>query len=676
MVEPRFGAFSMDPRDLKEVDTLLGIVGKASLFEYYEVDPHSEDDFLDQAIKKRRSWAQGQQANPKFRNEALWLIKHNALVRRVLVDHRGEYLREVENRVQEHGLKELKKYIRVALASGKLSPESEEALREQGLSMGLHDDAITQLIDEMLDETGISRDDSVDEAAPLPTSRPPGASGPFVDYYALLGVEATATPEKIELAHREKYREARNRRDKERASEMYAQLDEAWRVLHDATKRAEYDVEHRARGGGQGAAAKGADIEFFLPPPPDAVQAPTAQSAPAAPPIPRPEPPPVARPAPPEPPGLQRLNLPPIPVPTHGEANGEVPPTRAVAPPKPPPITRTIGMSPQQRTRSRPRLSIASPDLVVIKVGRKPVSHSFVVKNSGQGKMPGRITSDREWVQVSRSRLDPDASQQEVEVVIHPRMMPRNTGVALVTVVTDHGERRAITLRVERTAVPLPYLAGALLFVAVVAAIAAAIIGITRNKTKASPPSGAALEILIDPTSDSVRVNSVAVGQGERVRVDDDLEDGETVTVAAVLDGFEMAEQRVEIKAGETQTVRLELKLRDTFAKPGPGLTEAQVDAELADKALSVRKKGIEKCFQSSLSDRPGLEARMNADIYFNSLGSLIYVDIREANFNKDAMLPCLQRPLRAGKFPAVGGGDYSVVRGRTFAATVTSGSG
>ena len=112
----------MDPRDLKEVDTLLGTVGKTSLFEYYEVDPHSEDDVLDQAVKKRRSWAQGQQANPKFRTEALWLIKHNALVRRVMVDHRGEYLREIEQRVQRQRLKELSTFIRGTLASGKLTP--------------------------------------------------------------------------------------------------------------------------------------------------------------------------------------------------------------------------------------------------------------------------------------------------------------------------------------------------------------------------------------------------------------------------------------------------------------------------------------------------------------------------------------------------------------------------
>lgn len=659
----------MDPRDLKEVDTLLGTVGKTSLFEYYEVDPHSEDDVLDQAVKKRRSWAQGQQANPKFRTEALWLIKHNALVRRVLVDHRGEYLREIEQRVQRQRLKELSTFIRGTLASGKLTPEAEDAIRDQGLALGLPDDLITQRIDEMLDETGVSRDDSVIEDLPPPTRGLASTSGPFVNFYELLGLEPSASPERVELAHREKYREARNRKDKERASEMYAQLDEAWRVLHDPEKRAEYDALLRSRGVGTDG-APGSDIEFYLPPPVDQAAAPE--------PVRRPQPAePVRTAPPPEPPPAVRPALPPIPVPKYSESSSEAPPSRQGAPPRPPnTIGRTIGMSPQQRTRSRPRLSIASPDLVVIKVGRKPVSHSFVVKNGGQGKMPGRVTSDREWVQVGRSRLDPDANQQEVEVVIHPRMMPRNTGVALVTVVTDHGERRAITLRVERTAVPLPYVAGALIFIAVVAAMVAAILGLSGRHSKSAASTGAALEILVDPTSDSVRVNSRAVGQGERVRVDKDLPVGKTVNISAVLDGFEPAEAEVAVNAGETQTVRLSLKLRDTFAKPAANLKEASVNAEIANKALESRSRGMQACFQSSLTDRPGLEAKMTVDIYFNHLGSLIYADIREANFDKDAILPCVQRQLRAVKFPSFEGGDYGVVRGRAYSGTVTAGSG
>lgn len=116
----------------------------------------------------------------------------------------------------------------------------------------------------------------------------------------------------------------------------------------------------------------------------------------------------------------------------------------------------------RQRQRA-PQLEIDGPELHKLKAGATPVAVQFVVRNAGQGQMSGRVLSDREWVQVNPARLDPARREQIVEAVVHPTQMPRRQAISLVTVVADHGERRSITIDVERKSLPV---------VAIVAAVA------------------------------------------------------------------------------------------------------------------------------------------------------------------------------------------------------------
>lgn len=81
----------MDARELEEIDRFLRDVGKPDLYAYYELGPLSGPSDVDAALRKRRAWAQGQQANPKHRTEALFLIKQNGLLRRALLDEAAAY---------------------------------------------------------------------------------------------------------------------------------------------------------------------------------------------------------------------------------------------------------------------------------------------------------------------------------------------------------------------------------------------------------------------------------------------------------------------------------------------------------------------------------------------------------------------------------------------------------
>ena len=63
------------------------------------------------------------------------------------------------------------------------------------------------------------------------------------DFYKILGVPKTATPEEIKKAHRKlarKYHPDLNPGDK-KAEEQFKQIQEAYDILSDQEKRAKYD---------------------------------------------------------------------------------------------------------------------------------------------------------------------------------------------------------------------------------------------------------------------------------------------------------------------------------------------------------------------------------------------------------------------------------------------------
>ncbi len=92
----------------------------------------------------------------------------------------------------------------------------------------------------------------------------------YKDYYEILGVARTATPEEIRTAFRKKAREYHPdvAKDKVKGAEKFKEVNEAYEVLSDPAKRAKYDQMGREVPGGgfawQGAPGGGApDMEEF-----------------------------------------------------------------------------------------------------------------------------------------------------------------------------------------------------------------------------------------------------------------------------------------------------------------------------------------------------------------------------------------------------------------------------
>ncbi len=236
MTKQRIARQQMDTQQLESISKFLKQVGRESLFEYLDISEDVTDEEAKEAIKSRRSWAQGQQANPKYRNEAIWFIKNATTLRKVLLESRSAYLEHLHSAQHQEHLGALRLFIMGAMADGVLSARAEASIRARGRRQGLPDQLVIQTIEQQLKEQHATRQGVAAEVATDPTmpSNTP-------DHYSVLGVAPAASMAELEAAYRSRYRQAGRLDSSERARLVYAELDAAWNVLRDPIRRATYD---------------------------------------------------------------------------------------------------------------------------------------------------------------------------------------------------------------------------------------------------------------------------------------------------------------------------------------------------------------------------------------------------------------------------------------------------
>ena len=59
--------------ELSEIERFALFAGKGDLYEYLQLDRDAPEPQKLSALETKRTWAQGQQSNPKFRQEAMFL---------------------------------------------------------------------------------------------------------------------------------------------------------------------------------------------------------------------------------------------------------------------------------------------------------------------------------------------------------------------------------------------------------------------------------------------------------------------------------------------------------------------------------------------------------------------------------------------------------------------------
>ena len=94
-------------------------------------------------------------------------------------------------------------------------------------------------------------------------------------------------------------------------------------------------------------------------------------------------------------------------------------------------------------------------DLAILRVDGPRVvrfgpAHPFpvriTVRNEGEGSMPGTVSSNVPWMQISPSQLDPNRRTQVIEALVEPDGISGNAAKGVVTIDTLHGESRTVTI--------------------------------------------------------------------------------------------------------------------------------------------------------------------------------------------------------------------------------------
>jgi hypothetical protein len=637
----------MDRRDLDEIERFLTSVGRATLFAYYDVPIELGGAEADAVVKKRRAWAQGQQSNPKFKSEALFLIKNNSLLRRVFVEQLEDYREHVRGDSASRNLEVLSLFIRGSLSAGELTPQAEAAILHQGRQLELSEVAVARRIEELLAETGLSRSGlEPDDLSAEATS---------VDYYMMLGIPVSAPTSAIEEAYRSRYRWARNLKDLKRSADVLEKLDEAWRILSDPKRRARYDERRSEMFEATDEVEKrAAALLGLLGGPEDTNETPrAAASAENTGSVHEVGFRPRATPPPPSPPQPTQVPSPPSPSPI----SVPEPSNRAPAPPSV--SGRTIGLAqgPQAVATLGARLAVDGPEVYKIAVGGRAVERRLTIRNVGHGKMPGRVVTDRVWLKVPQPRLDPAAAEQVITVVVDPAEMPWGNSGGTVTVVTDHGERRIVTFNVSRRSwLPLLGLAVAGVLLAGLAIVAFLLY------RPAPPPHAAAGALLlsVDPIADSITVDDQAIGKGAAVRIADP-HPGRAFKLHVEAEGFTPFDDLISLPEGRetARTVRLELSDDMTWTPP-----RGEVATPLAPGAaelLDAARAGLGGCFV-------GVEGIQEAIAMYSATvtgdGQVRRVDVTVPNFALGPAEPCIHRVFRGLRLPAFKGG-HAVIEAR-----------
>lgn len=190
----------MPDKTIKAADDFCTLVGHPNLLEYLGLPPYSTADEAMEKLRSRRRYMQGMQSNPKYKDEALFLIKNYSTLLAALQDPQlhisvMEQLRRAEN------LPSLETTIRNILKGGSLNEEQEEFLHITAIEMGIQNDIFQDTLNRLTREAGILR-----PAGDIETA----SSGFWSnDPYLVLDISRSFTDDSLKEAYERRRKQAR-----------------------------------------------------------------------------------------------------------------------------------------------------------------------------------------------------------------------------------------------------------------------------------------------------------------------------------------------------------------------------------------------------------------------------------------------------------------------------------
>jgi hypothetical protein len=554
-------------------------VGTPDLLAYLGVESDAGASESRQKLKSRRKYMQGMQSNPKYKNEALYLIKHFSALDAVLANPTA-YIKDAAKRAESVHLPVLEMTIRGVLAGGSLSPDQEEYLRRNALELGVSDQTFEEIIDRLASEAKIKRPGG-------PPSLVPGAHTPYPEdvrtYFLLLQVHEKAGTGDIEKAYQARVAEAKLMRPGPEREALLSRLGLAWNTLKDPKTREFYEASQRRTG----------------------------------------------------PPARRRETRP--------DLAATAPPVRRTARP----------VAPGEPLPSR--LEILGDPVRQVHVGGSPVTLRIDIRNGGDLPMSGQVTRDEPWLIIETPEIDPNLKEQTIIVHVSPDMLPGDQDTGRVTLQTQSGERASITFEVQRVSSMRRVIQfGVALVVSVGLAVllGSLIMGLLHD-----PGS---LAISVDPYAESIQVDGVSLGSGERV-VLDSLPDG-PLTLQVTQPGFRPYTRSLNDIDRDLGQVDVVLELVNVLDfEPTRKMKRGAFSQEEATAVVGTRAAGFDRCIRTSAV--PGQILTGTIRVHISDEGKAIGLQVDGKNTELPAVRKCLERQAAVLAFRPLTEGDYATVR-------------
>lgn len=126
----------MDARTLDIAAEFCRIVDAADLLEYLGIEKTSSPAEARDALARKRKYLQGMQSNPKFKDSALFLIKHYKVLEDLL-DLPAIHLEHMRQRREAAQLPIIELALDAMLATGHPTPEAERIIRSRALELDI-----------------------------------------------------------------------------------------------------------------------------------------------------------------------------------------------------------------------------------------------------------------------------------------------------------------------------------------------------------------------------------------------------------------------------------------------------------------------------------------------------------------------------------------------------------
>ena len=229
----------MDSRNLDLAAEFCDLVGKPNLLEYLGLPESASPEVLQKKLKARRKYMQGMQSNPKYRAEAIFLIKNFAALNGVLGSPVG-YLDDARRRAESQHLPVLEMTIKGVLAGGTLNYDQEDYLRRNALELGVSEATFDSVLERLADAAGVRR-----AGAGVTVTQEDFQN---VDFYRTLGVARHASRDEIYARYRARTEESKAMADPAQRDALRTRVEKAWKVLSDESTRQQYDLSWARTG--------------------------------------------------------------------------------------------------------------------------------------------------------------------------------------------------------------------------------------------------------------------------------------------------------------------------------------------------------------------------------------------------------------------------------------------